>query len=104
MKVGTQAVLVAALLAMAAPAIAQQPPTPPQPPARRERADSLHPRMLSVEAALRFRQDLKLSDTQAAQLETLRKEFVAERQAEAREAIETQSRIAAGLVSEEEVR
>ena len=107
MKVRTQAVLVATLVALAAPAFAQQPPTPPtppQPPARRERADSLRPRMLNVEAALRFRQDLKLSDAQATQLETLRKEIVAERQAEARDAIETQSRVAAGLVPEEEVR
>jgi hypothetical protein len=105
MKVRTQAALIAMLMAMAVPVFAQQPPTPPRPPAPvRERADSLRPRMLNVEAALRFKQDLKLSDAQAAQLETLRKEIVAERQAEARDAIETQSRVAAGLISEDEVR
>jgi Spy/CpxP family protein refolding chaperone len=60
--------------------------------------------MLNVEAALRFRQDLKLSDAQAAQLETLRKEIVAQRQAEARDAIDTHSRAAAGLISGDEIR
>ena len=57
-----------------------------------------------VEAALRNKESLKLTDTQVNQLEALRKEIVAQRQNEAREMIDLQSRIAAGQLERDEVR
>jgi Spy/CpxP family protein refolding chaperone len=107
MKVRTQAAMVAVLMAMAVPAFAQQPPPPPQPPHPPQfgqRADSIRPRMLNVEAALRFKQELKLSEAQVSQLEAVRKEIVADRQAEARDRFDIESRLMAGLISEDEVR
>jgi Spy/CpxP family protein refolding chaperone len=59
---------------------------------------------LSVEAALRLKDELKLTDAQASQLEALRKEIVADRQAHARDMIDTQSRVAAGLLKPDDVR
>ena len=60
--------------------------------------------MLNVEAALRLKQELKLSDAQVSQLEAVRKEIVAERQADASERIDIQSRRMAGLIAEDAVR
>lgn len=57
-----------------------------------------------VEAVLRQRESLKLSEAQVNQLESLRKEIVAQRQNEARDMIDLQSRIAAGQVEREEAR
>ena len=57
-----------------------------------------------VEAILRNRESLKLSEAQMSQLEALRKEIVAQRQNEAREMIDLQSRIAAGQLERDEVR
>jgi Spy/CpxP family protein refolding chaperone len=85
----------AALMAgMAAPAHAQR---------RVERAKRA-PGFVNVEAALRMREQLKLTDAQVAQLETLRKEIVAQRQKEAQEMIDLESRIAAGNVERDEMR
>jgi hypothetical protein len=52
----------------------------------------------SVEAILREKDELKLTDQQVAQLETIRKEEVARRQAESREQIDLESRYQAGLL------
>ncbi|HUP88654.1 MAG TPA: Spy/CpxP family protein refolding chaperone [Longimicrobiales bacterium] len=104
-------------IAFAAPAFAQQPPPPPRPrqpmrgmqempgrPGMPGMAARGQQRFNVVEAALRMKTDLKLTDAQASQLEAIRKEIVAERQAHARDMIDVQSRIAAGLVKPEDVR
>jgi Spy/CpxP family protein refolding chaperone len=57
-----------------------------------------------VESLLRMRETLKLSDAQVNQLEAMRKEIVAQRQNQARDMIDLQSRIAAGQVEREEAR
>ena len=102
MKIKPHAGLLALLFAIAIPASAQQPPpVAPQPPQGRA---GIRPRMLNVEAALRLKEELKLSATQQAQLEALRKEIVAERQNQARDHIDLQSRVAAGLMTREDVR
>jgi Spy/CpxP family protein refolding chaperone len=62
------------------------------------------PGHLNVETALRMREELKLTDSQAAQLEALRKEIVAYRQEQAREMIELRSRAEAGLIEREAIR
>jgi hypothetical protein len=85
------AALFVLLVGASAPAFAQQDSV--RGPARAERPA----RMLNVESALRMRESLKLSSSQIAQLESLRKEIVAQRQNEARDMIELRSRIAAGL-------
>lgn len=59
---------------------------------------------VSVEAALRLREELKLSSSQVSQLEALRKEIVAQRKKESSERIDLQSRIAAGLVERDKMR
>jgi Spy/CpxP family protein refolding chaperone len=63
----------------------------------------MRPRMLNVEAALRLKDELKLSAAQQTQLEELRKEIVTERQNQARDHIDLQSRVAAGLITREDV-
>ena len=86
---------VAALLVMAAvPAQAQQ----------RMHRPMRGQQVSQVETALRMREDLKLSGAQVAQLESLRKEIVAQRQKEAVEMIDLRSRIAAGNVPGDEMR
>lgn len=92
-------------VAFAGPAAGQQrmPGHPGMPPMPRMMALRQH-RFNVVEAALRMKTDLKLTDAQASQLEALRKEIVAERQAHARDMIDVQSRIAAGLVKPEDAR
>ena len=93
MKWCKSAALAALMMVSATPLLAQdvEPPTPRRTP-------------LNVEAALRLREQLKLSDSQAAQLETLRKEIVAQRQNQAREMIDLESRAAAGLIDRDEMR
>ena len=103
MKVRVHVALAALLLGSAGSLLAQEPP-PGSPGRRGIERDSLRPRMLNVEAALRFKQELKLSDGQVNQLESLRKEIVAERQARARDMIDTESRIAAGYLSRDDAR
>lgn len=101
MKIKPHAGMLALLFAIAIPASAQQPPQPPeapQPPQGRP-----GPRMLNVEAALRLKETLKLSAAQQTELEALRKEIVAERQNQARDHIDLQSRLAAGLITREDV-
>ena len=51
-----------------------------------------------------MRESLKLTDAQVNQLEALRKEIVAQRQNEARDMIDLQSRIAAGQIDREAAR
>ena len=58
----------------------------------------------SIENILRRKDELKLSDQQTAQLETIRREAVARRQAEARTLIDLDSRQAAGLLERSEYR
>lgn len=58
----------------------------------------------SVEGLLRRKEELKLTDQQVAQIEAIRKDEVARRQAESRELIDLQSRVAAGLVERTEYR
>jgi Spy/CpxP family protein refolding chaperone len=97
----------ALLFTIAGTALGQQPPHPPMAPGAPK-----HPQarmavghgMVSVETALRMKDKLKLTTEQAAQLETLRKEIVAERKAQAAEHIDLQSRVAAGLIEPDEVR
>jgi rSAM-associated Gly-rich repeat protein len=107
MTIKTYAGMLALLFAIAIPASAQQPPPPPQAPqapqAPQGRA-GMRSRMLGVEAALRLKQELKLSAAQQTELEALRKEIVAERQNHARDHIDLQSRLAAGLITREDVR
>jgi hypothetical protein len=69
-----------------------------------ERGDQMRDGGLGVEAALRMREQLKLSDAQVNQLEALRKDIVAQRQNSAREMIDLRSRIAAGSLEREEAR
>ncbi|MGH7472133.1 MAG: hypothetical protein ACRENP_29640 [Longimicrobiales bacterium] len=52
----------------------------------------------SIENILRRKEDLKLTDQQATQMEALRRDEVARRQNEARDLIDLQSRAAAGLI------
>jgi len=97
------------LLAIGVPAFAQEgTPDPRKPDMRIERRAAgrgeLGSRMFSPEIALRMKSELKLSDAQVSQLEALRKEIVAERQERAREMIDIESRVAAGLISREDVR
>lgn len=99
------AAVAALLVAVATPAFAQ---------GRGERRDRPRAEMRErmggrglgggVEALLRNRESLKLTDAQVNQLEALRKEIVAQRQNEARDMIDLQSRIAAGHVDREEAR
>lgn len=84
------AALVALMLATALPAFAQQPRMP-----RRDGG-------VGVEGALRMREELKLSNAQVAQLESLRKEIVAQRQNAARDMIELRSRLDAGNIDRAE--
>jgi hypothetical protein len=56
----------------------------------------------SVEHALRLRDTLQLTDDQVAQLQSLRQEAVAERQAASSHLIEARSRLRAGEVTREE--
>jgi Spy/CpxP family protein refolding chaperone len=58
----------------------------------------------NVEHALRMREELKLTPAQITQLQNLRREQVAQRQKEAAEMIDLQSRIAAGELPREEMR
>ena len=94
------------LLVLSVPALAQQPQTPDQPkaPGPGMMHEGMHPGMLNVEAALRMKEQLKLSDAQTAQLDAIRKEMVAERQAHAQTMIDVESRLAAGLIKREDVR
>jgi Spy/CpxP family protein refolding chaperone len=80
-----------------------RPPRPPVPmePARVVRpvpSGSLMIGVGNVEGILRDKEELKLTDQQVAQLETIRKEEVARRQAESRDQIDLESRFQAGLV------
>lgn len=99
MKVRIHAAALLLLASVTGPLMAQQ---PPRPRAGGEASDSMRLRMLNVEAALRFKQDLKLTDSQVSQLDAIRKEIVADRQAQARDMIDTESRIAAGMLSPED--
>jgi Spy/CpxP family protein refolding chaperone len=94
MKWWRYAALAAVLLVSATPAVAQDPGPAPRRPAG----------PVNVEAVIRMREQLKLTDSQVAQLETLRKELVTQRQNQAREMIDLQSRAAAGLIEREEMR
>ncbi|HEX6063890.1 MAG TPA: Spy/CpxP family protein refolding chaperone [Longimicrobiales bacterium] len=94
MKWWKYAALAAVLTLSATPVVAQGPGLAPRLPAG----------PVNVEAALRMREQLKLTDSQAAQLEALRKELVTQRQNQAREMIDLQSRAAAGLLEREEMR
>jgi Spy/CpxP family protein refolding chaperone len=88
------AALTALLIAVAAPASAQQ----------REGKEFGRRGFSGVESVLRARESLKLTAAQVSQLEALRKEIVAQRQNQAREMIDLQSRIAAGQIDREEAR
>ena len=94
MKWWKYAALAAVLIASATPVVAQEPGPAPRRPAG----------PVNVETALRMREQLKLTDSQVAQLEALRKELVTQRQNQAREMIDMQSRAAAGLIEREEMR
>jgi hypothetical protein len=96
--------LIALLIAIAIPGFAQQPPARPMGPGGRGGFDDMRPRMLNVEIAMRMKERLKLTEAQVSQLETLRKEIVAERQAQARDHIDIESRMRAGLIEREEIR
>ena len=97
MNIVKSAAIAAVATLAALPVYAQQPPRPPSPPRPpMERGEPMRREGVSVEAALRMREPLKLNNSQIDQLETLRKEIVAQRQNNAREMIDLQSRIAAG--------
>lgn len=94
MKYAAVAVL---LSGVATPARAQE--------RQRERPErGARPGFGGVEAALRMREQLKLTEDQAKQLEALRKEIVAQRQSEASEMIDLRSRVEAGLIERDEAR
>ena len=102
MRLKTYAGTLAVLLAVAVPATGQQPGMPRQPQQRAQ--GQMGPRALPVELALRMKEQLKLTDSQAQQLEAIRREIVTERQAQAQTMIDVQSRLAAGLAKPEDVR
>lgn len=92
MKFAQWAAVAVLTLGVAAPAIAQQPRMQGQ------------GRAGVVEAALRMREQLKLTSTQVQQLEALRQEIVTQRQNQAHMMIDMQSRMAAGMVEREAMR
>ena len=89
------AAVAALILTVAVPAQAQQ---------RRNHMPMRGADPVNVESALRLREELKLNANQISQLESLRKEIVAQRQREASEMIELRSRVAAGNIAPEEMR
>ena len=94
------------MMAAAQPVFSQQPdraPRSPRPPME-GRAGEMRRPAGGVEGVLRMREQLKLSDAQVNQLEALRKEIVAQRQNEARDMIDLQSRAEAGILEREEAR
>jgi Spy/CpxP family protein refolding chaperone len=113
MKAMKNAALAALMIAVATPAFAQQRDSARAP--RGERGQRARAEMRArpdgpgrfgggVESVLRMREELKLSAAQVNQLEALRKEIVAQRQNEARDMIDLQSRIAAGNIDRDEAR
>jgi Spy/CpxP family protein refolding chaperone len=91
------AAVAALMMGMAMPVMAQQ--REGEPARARTRAFGG-----GVESVMRMRETLKLNDAQINQLEALRKEIVAQRQNEARDMIDLQSRIAAGQIDREAAR
>ena len=89
------AAVAALILTLAVPAQAQQ---------RRNHMAMRSAGSNNVESALRLREELKLNANQISQLESLRKEIVAQRQREASEMIELRSRVAAGNIAPDEMR
>lgn len=104
MNIKTQAGMLALLFAITIPVSAQQPPPAPNAPASPQGRSGMWPRMGGVETALRLKDELKLSAAQQTQLEALRKELVAERQNHVRDQIDLQSKLAAGLITREDMR
>lgn len=100
MRIRLHAGVTALLLAIAAPLTGQQQPQAPRP----NGPAGAGPRGLNVELALRQKEQLKLNESQVSQLDAIRREIVAERQERARQMIDIQSRLAAGLVKPEDVR
>ena len=92
------AAFAALLIGVATPAQAQQPEREAEPARVRGFGGG------GVESVMRMRETLKLSEAQVNQLEALRKEIVAQRQNEARDMIDLQSRIAAGQIDREQAR
>jgi hypothetical protein len=86
-------------LSLAAPAAGQQPGSP-----RGARGEGPRPRAVPVEAALRHRQQLKLTEQQVADLTALREAGVKARQQHLAQVMELTSRFRAGEVSREEFR
>lgn len=86
-------------LSLALPASGQQPGSPQGPP-----GEGARPRSVPVEAALRHRQQLKLTEKQVADLTALREEGVKTRQQHLAQVLELTSRFRAGEVSREEFR
>jgi Spy/CpxP family protein refolding chaperone len=106
------AALAALLVTVATPVFAQQRDTMRAPRGERMQRERMEMRERfggrgfggGVESMLRMRESLKLSDAQVNQLEALRKEIVAQRQNQARDMIDLQSRIAAGQLDREAAR
>lgn len=95
------AALAAIMTVSAMPAFAQRGTGREMP---REGMERMQAGATGVEAALRMREELKLSASQVNQLEALRKEIVTQRQNAARDMIDLRSRIEAGHLEREAAR
>lgn len=98
MRFKAQALSAALLLAIAIPVSAQQPRGGQRGPG------APGPQAHGIEAALRLKQELKLTDAQVSQLETLRKQVVETQKANAQQMIEVRSQIASGALTRADAR
>lgn len=105
--------LAAVLVAVATPALAQQPPQPPQPrqgqqvqERRQPMSRAMQPRMQAgpgPEMILRLREQLNLTEAQVTRLEALRQESVNRQRERTAEMLDLRSRMAAGQVTREQM-
>ena len=96
------------MVALAAPAVAQQPPAGERPSAPRRQMAVRQPQMQrqagpAPEMLLRLREELGLTEAQVARLETLRQEAVATRRERLGEALELRSQVQAGRLTREQL-
>lgn len=103
-------VLAAMLVAVATPALAQQPPQPRQGQQMQERRQpmtrAMQPRMQAgpgPEMILRLREQLNLTEAQVSRLEALRQESVSRQRERMAEMLDLRSRMQAGQVTREQM-
>lgn len=105
-----QMVLAAMLVAVATPALAQQPPQPRQGQQMQERRQpmtrAMQPRMQAgpgPEMILRLREQLNLTEAQVSRLEALRQESVNRQRERTAEMLDLRSKMQAGQVTREQM-